>query len=133
MWLNLLTCIINCNLEAIGKRTGSRFELGKRSILEIEVLKHILLFTSFRKQPKDQKSLARSCKSHPAGDISVRNEVNPPGLHFLGWRMKIKMFMLVLVCVTVTVSCTCLAITATVKHTDFKMLNTNDGVAESAS
>lgn len=132
MWLNLLTCIINCNLEAIGKRTGSRIELGKHSILEIEVLKHILLFTSFRKQPKDQKSLARSCKSHPAGNISVRNEVNPPGLYFLGWWMKIKMFMLVLIC-TVTVSCTCLAITATVKHTDFKMLNTNDGVAESAS
>lgn len=132
MWLNLLTCIINCNLEAIGKRTGSRFELGKRSILEIEVLKHILLFTSFRKQPKEN-SLARSCKSHPAGDISVSNKVNPPGLYFLGWRMKIKMFMLVLVCVTVTVSCTCLAITATVKHTDFKMLNINDGVAESAS
>lgn len=42
--------------------------------------------------------------------------------------MKIKMFMLVLVCVTVTVSCTYLAITATVKHTDFKMLNINDGV-----
>lgn len=41
--------------------------------------------------------------------------------------MKIKMFMLVLIC-TVTVSCTCLAITATVKHTDFKMLNINDGV-----
>lgn len=132
MWLNLLTCIINCNLEAIGKRTGSRFELGKRSILEIEVLKHILLFTSFRKQPKE-KSLARSCKSHPAGDISVRNKVNPQILHFLGWWMKIKMFMLVLVCVTVTVSCTYLAITATVKHTDFKMLNINDGVAESAS
>lgn len=132
MWLNLLTCIINCNLEAIGKRTGSRIELGKHSILEIEVLKHILLFTSFRKQPKDQKSLARSCKSHPAGNISVRNEVNPPGLYFLGWWMKIKMFMLVLIC-TVTVSCTCLAITATVKHTDFKMLNINDGVAESAS
>lgn len=126
MWLNLLTCIINCNLEAIGKRTGSRIELGKHSILEIEVLKHILLFTSFRKQPKDQKSLARSCKSHQASDISVRNEVNPPGLYFLGWWK-------VLVCVTVTVSCTCLAITATVKHTDFKMLNINDGVAESAS